>query len=212
MLKMKQVAAALIALSAASSVFAADDSGAYILGAVGVSNVAIDKASIDDDLTAVGVTGLVSTTDERDTGYKLQLGYKLNQNFAIEGGYVDLGEFTFDATFTGGIAKETAKASGWNIVAMGILPLGDTYSLLGRLGAIRAKVDATASATGPGGSALANVNATQNSFTYGLGVAYNMSKSTSIRVDYDRYSKLGDKNSTGEGDVDLYSLAVGYKF
>ena len=212
MSKMKQVAAALITLSAASTVFAADDSGAYILGAVGASKVAIDKASIDDALTSVGVTGLSSTTDETDTGYKLQLGYKLNQNFAIEGGYVDLGEFTYDATFTGGTGKETAKVDGWNIVAMGILPLGDTYSLLGRLGAIRAKVDATASATGPGGSALDNAKATKNSFTYGLGVAYNMSKSTSIRLDYDRYAKLGDKNSTGEGDVDLYSLAVGYKF
>ena len=212
MVKMKQVAAALIALSAASTVFAADDSGVYVLGAVGSSRVAIDKAEIDSELTAVGVTGLSSTSHETDTGYKLQLGYKVNQNFAVEGGYVDLGKFTYDATFTGGTAKATAKATGWNIVAMGILPLGDTFSLLGRLGVIRAKVDETASATGPGGSALASVSATKNKSTYGLGVAYNLSKSTSIRADYDRYSKLGDKNTTGEGDVDLYSLAVAYKF
>jgi OOP family OmpA-OmpF porin len=153
MLKMKQVAVALITLSAASTVFAADDSGAYILGAVGVSRVSIDKAAFDDTLNSVPVTGLSSTTDERDTGYKLQLGYKLNQNFAIEGGYVDLGEFAYNASFTGGTAKATVKASGWNLVAMGILPLGDTYSLLGRAGMIHAKLDATASATGPGGSA-----------------------------------------------------------
>lgn len=215
MLKMKQVAAALITLSAASTAFAADDSGMYILGAAGVSRVAIDKVSIDNALTGVGVTGLTSTTDERDTGYKLQLGYKLNQNFAIEGGYVDLGKFTYNVAFTGptaGTGKETAKATGWNIVAMGILPLGDTFSLLGRLGMIHAKVDASASATGSGVTALANASATRNKTTYGLGVAYSMSKSTSLRVDYDRYSKLGDNNSTGEGDVDLYSLAVAYKF
>lgn len=212
MLKMKKVAVALIALSAASTVFAADDSGAYILGAVGVTKSSIDKTSFDDALTSVGVTGLSSSTDETDTGYKLQLGYKFNPNFAIEGGYVRLGKFKYDATFTGGTANATVKADGWNIVAMGILPVGDTYSLLGRLGAIRAKVDATASATGPGGSALDNVDATENNFTYGLGVAYNMSKSTSIRIDYDRYAKLGDNSSTGEGDADLYSLGVGYKF
>jgi hypothetical protein len=39
-----------------------------------------------------------------------------------------------------------------------------------------------------------------------------MSKNVSFRADYDRYAKLGDNNSTGEGDVDLYSLAVAYKF
>jgi OOP family OmpA-OmpF porin len=212
MLKMKQVAVALITLSAASTVFAADDSGAYILGAVGVSRVSIDKAAFDDTLNSVPVTGLSSTTDERDTGYKLQLGYKLNQNFAIEGGYVDLGKFAYNATFTGGNVNATIKASGWNLVAMGILPLGDTFSLLGRVGMIRAKVEANASTTVPGISPE-NTSTTNNDFTYGLGVAYNLSKNVSFRADYDRYAKLGDTNSTGgEGDVDLYSLAVAYKF
>jgi hypothetical protein len=158
----KKLLLAALFTAAAQTGFAADQSSAmYILGSIGQSKVSIDKASFDNDLTTAGATGLSSTTDEKDTGYKLQLGYQYNQSFAIEGGYVDLGKFKYNATYTGGAASAEVKAKGWNIDAVGIAPLNDAFSLLGKIGLIRGKVDTTVSATGPGGAASESVSASK---------------------------------------------------
>lgn len=212
MFKKKIMLAALLA-AATQTVLAADpSSGMYVLGSVGKSKVSIDTASFDSDLTAAGATGVSSTTDEKDTGYKLQLGYQYNRNLAVEGGYVDLGKFKYNATFTGGVASAEVKAKGWNIDVVGIAPLNDAFSLLGKIGLIRAKVDATVAATGPGGSASGSDSATKWKTTFGFGVSYNLTKTVAIRGEFERFLKLGDNNTTGEGDVDLYSVGIVAKF
>ena len=212
MFKKKLLLAALFA-AAAQTGFAADQSsGMYVLGSIGQSKISIDKASFDSGLTSAGATGLSSTTDEKDTGYKLQLGYQYNQNFAIEGGYINLGKFKYNATYTGGAASAEVKAKGWNIDAVGIAPLNDAFSLLGKIGLIRGKVDATVSATGPGGAASESVSASKWKTTVGFGVSYNVSKTIAVRGEFERFLKLGDANTTGEGDVSLFSVGVVAKF
>ena len=193
----------------ATPVFAGD---VYLVGSVGLSKVNIDTAAFDTALTNAGAVGVRSTTDDSDTGYKLQVGYKFNPNFAIEGGYIDFGKVSYSATFTGGSANASAKASGWNVDAVGILPINDAFSLFGKVGLIDAKVDVSVSATGPGGSASGSANTTKWRGTYGLGGTYDFTKNVGMRVEYERFSELGDSNNTGKSNVDLYSLGVVYKF
>lgn len=186
--------------------------GLYVYGAVGKSSVDFDKSSIDTELTNLGVTGLSSSVDDSDTGYKLQLGYMFNRHVGVEGGWVDLGKFRYNANFNGGSAVADVKASGFSMAAIGVAPLNESASLFAKLGIINAKVKTSASASGPGGAASANVSDTDWSPNYGLGFMYSFTPKLALRVEWDRFDNLGNKDKTGEGDVDLYSVGLKYSF
>src|SRR5450830_811040 len=89
----------LAALAVIASPFAAaDDSGWYGGINIGQSRAKIDDARITSSLLGGGLTTTSINDNDRDTGYKLFGGYKINKNFAVEGGYFDLGRFGFMAT------------------------------------------------------------------------------------------------------------------
>lgn len=209
MLKKITLITSIVAATVATPVFAGD---VYVVGSIGYSRVDLDKATVDNDLTSAGATNVNSTLDKNDTGYKIQIGYQFNQNFTVEGGYVDLGKAKYSASYTGGNAAADAKASGINIAAIGILPINESFSVFGKLGLINAKVEISASATGPGGSASGTASATKWKPNFGIGGTYNINKQVGIRAEIERFSKLGDSDNTGESNVDMLSAGVMYKF
>lgn len=194
---------------AASSIASAQG---YVVGAIGRSDININKATLDGALTSAGATGVSSTVKNDDTAYKILFGYQFNPNFAVEGGYVDLGKASYSATFTGGNANASVKASGPVIAALGIVPINDSVSLFGKLGVIDAKVSANVSATGPGGTASASPSSTKWKTNYGVGGNYNFTKQVDVRIEYEQFSKLGDSNSTGTSSVNLLSAGIVVKF
>ena len=54
-----------------------------------------------NDFRATGVATNNVSIDDSDNAYKLFAGYKFNKNLAVEGGYTDLGKFSFNNTTTG---------------------------------------------------------------------------------------------------------------
>jgi OOP family OmpA-OmpF porin len=186
----KKLAVVLAASALAIPAYAAD-SGWFVLGSAGITKYH-DKESAPPGFSV----------DDSDMGFKLGGGYMFNKNFGVEAAYVDLGKEKFTAP---GVSAD-AKASGEVVAALGVWPLNDQFSLLGRLGAINATVKVS------GGGA--DVKSTDVKVTYGIGGAYNLNKQFSVRLEWDRYDKLGnsDPNSTGESTVDLISLGVAYKF
>lgn len=202
---MKKIVLAVLMIAAVPA-FAGN---AYVVGSVGQSSADIDKGRLDGALTLAGVTGLGSSVNKTDTAYKLQVGYQFNQNFAVEGGYVDLGKAKYSASFTGGNLSTEYKASGLNVAAIGILPVTDAFSVFGKLGVMNAKVDASA-----GGIALGNsASATKISPNWGLGVSYDVNKQFAIRAEFEQFSKVGDASKIGqEADVNLLSAGAVWKF
>lgn len=211
MKKLSAVAISVLAASLCAPAFAGD---MYVLASAGRSSFSDsgDKNTIDSALISLGVTNLSSSLDKSDTGYKLQVGYQFTPYVAVEGGYVDLGKEKYSATFTGGTASATGKATGWNIDAVGILPINDSFSVFGKLGLIDAKVDLSATATGPGGAATASVSSTDWKGTWGVGAGYNINKTVGLRAEYERFAKLGNNDKTGESNVDLLSVGVVVRF
>ena len=67
----------------------------YIGGGLGQSRATIDRDRLMRALSIGGSSDIVFNTDERKLAYKLFVGKQLNRNFAIEGGYFDLGKFGF---------------------------------------------------------------------------------------------------------------------
>ena len=125
----------LVALAVIASPFAlADDSGGYIGGNVGRSKARIDDARITSGLLGGGFKTTSIADDDRDTGYKIFAGYQFNKNFALEGGYFDLGKFGFTTTMSPpGTLSGNIKLRGLNLAAVGTLPLTEKFSVFGRV-------------------------------------------------------------------------------
>lgn len=150
----------------------------------------------------------ISNCDDTDTAWKLFLGYRFTQNFAIEAGYVDFGEFTGKVGTVVGPVNVKAEATGFTAHVVGILPLHDRFSLIARLGTIYADVDVKASA----GGISASGDDQSFAFAGGVGAEVNFTDQLSLRAEYELFKDLGDDDDTGESDVYLASASVVFRF
>src|SRR6185436_17729118 len=71
------------------------------------------------------------TCKDTDTAFRFLLGYQFNKNFAIEGGYHQLGEVSARAPSG---ATLNFEASTLEILAVATLPLSDKFSVYGKAG------------------------------------------------------------------------------
>jgi OOP family OmpA-OmpF porin len=205
----------LVALAVINSPFAvADDTGWYVGGNVGQSRAKIDDPRITSNLLGAGFITTSITDDNRDIGYKIFGGYQFNKNFALEGGYFDLGKFGFTsitAAPSAGTLSGNIKLRGLNLDAVGILPITDKFSAFGRVGLnyAEARDDFTSTGAVP---VLANPNPSKRdtNYKFGLGLQYALTDSLALRAEAERYridDAVGNK-----GDVDLISVGLIYKF
>lgn len=213
----KAIAGLCVAATLVSPVALAEDAGWYAGGSLGSARAKSDTsaAQFDAELATLGITA-TSTLSEDDTGFKLFAGYQFNKNLAVEGGYADLGkpiEFNSVVTAPGaGTVNGAIKNDGWNLDVVGILPINDAFSAFGKVGLYRSKTKLDVSATGAGGTAAASASKTETTPKFGLGASYAFTKNVGVRAEWERYKNLGDTNTTGEGDVDLWSIGVSFKF
>ena len=184
----------VVATAGVSPLAFAQDSGWYIGANVGQSTFK-DSCS--------GLPAGVSCEDS-DTAFGVFGGYQFNKYFGAELGYTDLGKT--DASGLGVSAE--IKAKGVELLAVGTFPVNEQFSLYGKLGFFRWDVDASAS--GPGGSFSDSASGTD--LTYALGAQYNFTKKFGVRAQYQQYKDAGDENTTGQGDIDVLSIGVVYKF
>ena len=192
----------------------AAESGWYLGLGVGLSDANIADERIRSQLSGAGLTMNSIDGDDRDFGYKLFGGYKFNRNFAVEGGYFNLGEFGFTANTTpAGTFTGTGKFQGLNLDLVGILPVSEKFSAFGRVGYIYTETKDTFSGTG-GGSVVAasnpNPDKKAGNYKYGLGVQYDFTYNLGLRVEWERYrvnDAVGNK-----GDIDLALIGLVYIF
>jgi OOP family OmpA-OmpF porin len=186
---------------------------AWYMGAgVGQSRAKIDEERLARSLTANGASLNSFSKDERDLGFKLFVGKQLNQYFAVEAGYFDLGKFDFAATTSGnGLLRGETELRGVNVDLVGQLPLTQRLSLLGRAGLQYAR--ASTHFSGNRLDAVTNPNPPhggRRGAKVGLGVEYKLSEALALRGEVERY-RVNDAVGN-RGDVDLVSLGLVYKF
>jgi OOP family OmpA-OmpF porin len=191
-----------------SSAFA---DGPYVLGEVTHSNISLDKGTFNDDLTAAGATGLSSSENGSGNQWRLQAGYKFNPYFAVEAGYIDLGQADYKANFAGGAAKGSQKAGGVDLAVLGILPVTDNLSLFGKAGLVAAKVDTKLTSGAPAATNI-NDSSTEIRPLLGAGATYSLLKNVDLRFDYDHVSDIGKSGKGGKMDDDMVSAGVSYNF
>src|SRR5690349_1559866 len=96
----------------------APDTGFYVGGSYGQSNVKFDDSSFQ-------VPGGNISKDESSSAWKIFAGYRLGKHVAVEGGWTDLGKFSATTSVPppfAGAATQTIKSSGPHVEGVGILP------------------------------------------------------------------------------------------
>jgi OOP family OmpA-OmpF porin len=133
----------------------------------------------------------IGMTDTTDTAVKAYAGYSFNPNFSLEAGVARFGKFE-------GTTGDT-KAHATYLDAVGLLPVVPNLSVLGRIGVYDAKLsNATLGADHTTGIKL------------GAGLQYDLSKTVSLRTEWERY---GLQDFGGHHNrADVYTVGVNYKF
>ncbi len=189
----------------------AQESGWYAGGNVGRTSATIDDARITSGLAASGLATTSIADRDRDTGYKIYGGYQLSPNFALEGGYFDLGKFGFTATTNpAGTLNGDIRVRGLNLDLVGTLPLSERFSLLGRVGANYAQTRGTFSGTGAVGVTNPNPSKNDTNYKIGIGLQYAFTEALSMRGELERY-RINDAVGN-RGHIDMVSVGLVYKF
>ncbi|MFA5916518.1 MAG: outer membrane beta-barrel protein [Burkholderiales bacterium] len=202
----------LVVLAAIASPYAvADDTGWYGGVNIGQSKAKIDDAHITSNLLGGGFATSSISNDDSDTGYKLFAGYKYNKNFAVEGGYFDLGQFGFTATTVpAGTLNGNLKLNGLNLDAVGILPINEKFSAFGRVGMNYAESKDSFSGSGAVNVLNPNPSKREANLKFGAGLQYDFNQSIGMRAEAERY-RINDAVGS-KGDIDVLSVGMVYRF
>lgn len=160
----KQIAAAAVVVVASSSAIAAEAPKFYV-GA---------------DVTSTEVDG-----SDRETGFGGFVGYKFNDNIAVEAGYhrlADMDMYFYDSG-TGIEGEGNAKVNQTAVSLVGTLPLNNGFSLFGRFGYNRLQLKTKATASGYGTSVTESSSESENKVVYGVGLAYAFAPNVSARLE-----------------------------
>jgi OOP family OmpA-OmpF porin len=183
----------------------------YAGASLGQARAAIDDQRLARSLTANGATLTSFNTDERELGFRVFVGKQLNQYFALEAGYFDLGKFGFDATTSGnGSLHGDAGFRGVNLDLVGSWPLAQRLALLGRIGAQYTRTSTHFSGNLLAGVTNPNSSENKSSAKAGLGLEYKLTEALAVRGEVERY-RINDAVGN-RGDVDVASLSLVYKF
>ena len=161
--------------------------------------VGVSVSYLKSDVACPGAT-VGAACDDKATTWKLFGGYQFNSYLGIELGLSDMGDWPASVS---GLGPATAKFRVFETVLVGTLPLGKRFSLFGKAGAYQWDADYTFPA-GVAGSADSN----DKDLTYGAGVRINFTRNAALRLEWQRYNKLGDPATTGRFDADTFGVGA----
>ena len=169
------------------------ESGFYVGAGLG-------KATAKDWCSDPALGGGATRCDDKDTTWRMLAGYQFTRNFAVEGGYHDLGRIQA----TRGAAETTVKANAWEVNGIAAMPVGGIVSVYGKLGLFRAEAR--------GGGAATNIEEQKGGVTYGAGVQADLFSSFSLRLDWQRYPNIGGGGFGASTDVSVIGVLGLYRF
>ena len=166
---------------------------AYLGGSIGQSD-------IDDQITTGLITG--GSVDGKDSAFKIFGGYMFNRHFGLEATYVDLGEVRYSGNFFGlPVSGGRLAVTGLNISALGALPIGERFSVFGKIGLFM--WEAEASDTTGGVPFSARQDGTDPSF--GIGLGYQFTRNLGVRAEWEMFT-------TDDAESSLVTVGLLWRF
>jgi OOP family OmpA-OmpF porin len=160
--------------------------GIFVGASAGQSGIADQDSSLSTDYS------------ESDTSTKVFGGFRVMKFFAIEGSYVDLGSPSGDA---GGGVDAKVSASGWDAMAVGLLPLGKHFEIFAKAGLIYWSTDVKLSGAATGSDSNSGTDG-----MFGAGFAIVFGKHIAARLEYEKF------NVSDIDTVDLTSAGIDFRF
>lgn len=163
-----------------------------------------------DGLAASGLTGSVDQSRTHST-LGLALGYQFTPNFALEGGYEDLGHYKYSAGLTAPTPDSVNgrwRADGWKLAAVGTMPISRDFSVYGKAGLMLAYT----AFDGSGLVTSIDQSRRRTVPTVGAGLSYALTPQIDALAGWDHYHRVGDAATTGRGNIDAYTVGLKYKF
>lgn len=131
----------------------------------------VGNSSISDDSSSPPLN-----FDESDTGYKVFGGFR-SMFLGIELGYVDFG--TPEGSAGGGFDAKV-EASGWDLMAIGTIPLGKRFEIFGKYGLIKWDTKITIN------NGISDSDS-GNDTMWGGGVAFRFGGHLAARLEYENF-------------------------
>lgn len=182
---------ALLGLFASTTVLAEIQPGFYAGAGVGKATM-----ELDEDADGFGF-------DADDTAFKVFGGYNINQYFAVEAAYFDGGKPEETVISLPGV-RGTVEVGTTGLIAsvLGRVPLGNVFSLYGKLGF--ASYDAEIKGR-VNGDVVAEEDGSDEDVAYGIGGAFNIGSSFELRAEYEAIA-------ISDGDFNVLTVNGLFKF
>jgi hypothetical protein len=205
--------------------------GPWYAGATFGQSRTSDELVANRESTVVNGAVTGSTLDAKDTAVRLFAGYRVSQWLWLEANYADLGNAHLT---TGTVANdppipgtfsESRGVTGFGAGIVVSAPVWERASVFARVSAQRARTQGDATldgnivfTTGNTGDRHRSATVTQTIAAYALGAQWMLNPALGLRVEWERWPKVGKafaigaSGTTGEADVDFYSVGLLYRF
>jgi OOP family OmpA-OmpF porin len=202
--------AAAFAAGAVAPAYGAEH-GWYVGTGIGYSTASIPDNAVYNSMSVVapGQPVLSITRNDDSLMYQLFLGYSFTSFLALEANAFRLGEFGFTAatSSTTGVGTDLDMWGG-SLDLLGIIPLGDSWRVYGRVGA--AVIQSTAKYSGAGITASEDTE-TSVGWKAGVGVGYEFESGVAFRAEYNYYS-VDTALGGGKVNTQVFSGTALYRF
>lgn len=186
----------------------------YAGGTIGRSESSLETGTRNDQLFELGFNGASTRVDDKDSAFRVYGGYRFHRHFAAEVGYVDLGRFELRSNvLPTGTFDSSMRSRGVDLSVLGLLPIGDRFTLFGRVGVLGARTRSSFSSSGSVriNEGSGNDSERSSGALYGVGVMASITPNFDVRVEFTEHRKLGDDLS-GEFEVQTLAAGVQYRF
>ncbi|HSD69648.1 MAG TPA: outer membrane beta-barrel protein [Woeseiaceae bacterium] len=178
---MRKAIAASVLLVALAAAPAFADKGFSAGASLGYSNVSIEESG--------------ASVDFNDVGYKIFGAYMFNDNWGIEGGWMDMGSMSEDVFGT----EFELEVDGIDLFVVGSMPVSETFDLFGKAGMVSWDAKFSASGFGSGSDSGEDI-------AVGLGGRFNTSGGFGFRGEFEWFD-IEDIDSAW-----LFSVGFEYSF
>jgi len=187
----------------------AETSSWYVGIGVGSSSTEIESGILNDGSTISG-----ESKDEDDTSLSFFIGYEVNDNISVEGGYINFGEANATGTSDGtgffwwpGAVEMKFEATAIFLDIMGKYSINDRFDLFGKAGIYDADLDVDL--TDSWGTISESDSNT--GLLFGVGLSCSFNEKISGRASWTRFNDVGD-GDLFESDVDILGLDLVFSF
>ncbi|HET9445763.1 MAG TPA: outer membrane beta-barrel protein [Steroidobacteraceae bacterium] len=153
-----------------------------------------------------------SSLDDSTDAWGLQVGYRFNRYVAAEVGYVDLGRGSYVANYPPSSRYSVRfLSSGPTLAVLGMFPVAARFDIHGRVGLflsdtrVRDRVEDRST----GAFQSVEPKGRDPDLTLGLGAAWNINESYSVRLELTRFMDVGKESQIPEQfDIDSLQFSV----